>query len=336
MRCPECRNNQKKSQGTTCGGCGYVFKLVPTENAGIGDHRMISLLETASANGTWAVTPNQLYAVYARKPGKSALVPLVLFVVTAAAAIAIAALARGDGKIMALFFGLAAFVALVVAVLRTKQGPPAREPFLAVVQRWIQRGGKHAELVLREDERLLAEPPPEWREPDVYDYGVTRLVIVERDALADLLVRNGLHTTEQALVLSASGYPDYLLRAAEKALREGPTLPVFVLHDALPAGTALEQPWWWRISRKLSFEGHPVIDLGLSEADIPRMPFLSRLAGAGSGRLPLDSIPWPILGPLLAAAIAAQDTFAEVLAAHGPGSGNGDDGGTWGGDGDFG
>lgn len=336
MKCPECGTNTKKSVGTRCGKCGYGFKLVPPEqNAGIGDARMASLLEMATGNGTYHVTPNQVYGLYARKMGARPAGPLLIFLGAALGAVLVGIVGGPDLALPVVVLGFIAFVALWTALSRIFAKAPPRAGFVAVVDRWRRLDGKYADRILLEDEKLLADPPPEWREPDIYDYGVSRIVIVERDALVDLLVRNELHAQEKALVLSSTGYPGYLLPVAERLLRENPTLPVFVLHDTLPPGEALNSEWWRRITRQIPIEGHPVTDLGLTTEDVPRIPFLQRVHEVEGGRPPVDLMPWAILAPMLGAAFLAGEDFAHVLAAQGPGSG-GSDSTLWGDAGDFG
>ncbi|MEM0969259.1 MAG: hypothetical protein AAGJ31_07925, partial [Verrucomicrobiota bacterium] len=112
-------------------------------------------------------------------------------------------------------------------------------------------------------------PPPEWQEPDIYDYGFERLVICEDPLTVDWLVKNGLHTSENALVICEDGYPEYLLPRAQQALNEASTLPVFLFHGSDTSGTEMET----RLRQGGSFPlaRHPVTDLGIDRATVHQL-----------------------------------------------------------------
>ncbi|MEU6341659.1 hypothetical protein ABZ883_12025 [Streptomyces sp. NPDC046977] len=143
------------------------------------------------------------------------------------------------------------------------------------------------------------------REPDLYAYGLPRLLVCQDRSIAAMLLANHVHLEAGCPVLTAEDDlpPDSLLvEALERA--EGAT--VHVLHDASPAGIALPA----RVREGLGAVPVRVASLGL----VPRHAQALHLV---SGRRPG---PVPPLGPLppgLRPAEAdwlAAGRFAEVAA----------------------
>ena len=99
--------------------------------------------------------------------------------------------------------------------------------------------------------------------------GLSELLLLNAPFWSDLLVRNGFHAEQNALVLSRDGYPAYIVQRARKMLKESPSLPVYLLHDASEAGMAM--------SRKNKLSGRTVIDLGIRPEHLEKMYFLDAL-----------------------------------------------------------
>ena len=197
-------------------------------------------------------------------------------------------------------------------VYNAVRDPPDRTKFRQLLSKWQQKHGRLERLVT---EPQMHEPPPEWTEPDIYDYGVERLLIVQHDLLVDLLVKNGVHAEQRALILAESGYPYYLFPLAVKALRENPELPIYLLHDATTAGGDLAS----RLQdiEYLECEGHPQIDLGLFPENVKRINKLKVLRPQKSDyQIPVDALPFATLSLGLAEGLAAQMTLGELLAAR--------------------
>ncbi|GAB7102462.1 hypothetical protein JCM4814A_07760 [Streptomyces phaeofaciens JCM 4814] len=143
------------------------------------------------------------------------------------------------------------------------------------------------------------------REPDLYAYGLPRLLICQDRAIAGMLLANHAHLEAACPVLSAEDdlpLDPRLVAALERA--EGAT--VHVLHDASPTGIALPA----RVRDALGPASARVASLGL----VPRHAEALRLV---SGRRPA---PVPPLAPLprglrpAEAAWLAGGRFAEVAA----------------------
>ncbi|MFD3532660.1 hypothetical protein [Streptomyces sp. NPDC058664] len=162
---------------------------------------------------------------------------------------------------------------------------------------------------------LLQDPPPAPRlpgagepsEPDLYDYGLPRLLICQDRPIAGMLLANHVHLEAACPVLTADDalpLGPRLLAALERA--GGAT--VHVLHDASPSGVALPA----RVRAGLGpVPGVRVVSLGL----VPRHAAALRLP---SGRGPA---PGPAALAALPAALRPRETewlasgrFAQVAA----------------------
>lgn len=312
MKCPNCHQQHRRKYGMIC-SCGYRFCLDPKTD-GVTDGRLIAMARKASGNGTYHFTENQLFTVFRRNTSRS---PVAWFALSVGLAVVAAALAVMQSP-PAVFFALAAVVTFIVALARNLSRPPTRDKVRQWVGKWDGCGYKVDKLITRP---RLHEPPPEWSEPDIYDYGVEGIVIVQRDLLVDLLVLNGFHATHRVLVVAETGYPEYLLPVARKCLEESPGLPVYLLHDADSAGLAMQERL--RESDLLPLDGHAVLDLGITPDDVRNM---KRLQVTRPERqdyaIPLDMIPYAILLAGLALALMEQRTLGELIAQHHAGTGD--------------
>ncbi|MAE65235.1 MAG: hypothetical protein CMJ18_13270 [Phycisphaeraceae bacterium] len=286
MKCPECSADHKHKDGMRC-RCGYRFLFDPKTDP-ITDGRFLAAVRGASANGTWHFTANQLYAAHLRRRR-------AYRGIAAACAIAavIASVVCGFVVPPALWALIPiALVCIGWAGNQYSREPLARDQWDRCVERW--RSERTLEKMIVQPS--LGDPPPQWQEPDIYDYGVEKIVLVDRDLTVDLLVLNNLHAEQKALILSEHGYPPYLVERATGVLRENAEIPVYLLHDAASTGPPMAERLG--ASTLLPIEGHPVIDLGLSPDDVRKLPQLRHARRREEEAVtPVDFIP---VGALLA------------------------------------
>lgn len=323
MKCPKCGNNHPKKEGQKC-SCGYRFIFNPGTDKGMADGKFEAIVKNASRDGTYYFTENQLYAAYCRKmstPGcaigcaVAITIGLVVYFVLQAMDII-----DGDNIFNLILLVMAAAFWIGAGMGWFKKKPPlGKDEFHKCISRWKLGGHPLDQLIT---EKRLTEPPPEWREPDIYDYGVENILIVDQDLLVDLLVLNGFHTQEKALIISQHGYPEYLQPRLDQILTENPETPVYFLH-ATPEGEG--KAYGLRRAQAL-VGGKDVIDLGLFQQDVKRIKSLRRLpASEFKGRIPADTMIYVGLSGILAASFAEQAAFAQVMAAADTtGAGNGD------------
>jgi hypothetical protein len=275
-------------------------------SAGITDRRFTHLLDRASAAGTQYFTRNQLATqwamVGARTGGMARIVTgsifglgggAVAFVTPAGAAIALA--------------GLALLISGVVA--RRNPAPPDLSQVQGWIAQWTAAGHEIPLLIAAPG---LDRSPPQFREPDVFDYGVERILIVQHDILVDLFVRNNVHATQRALVISERGYPSYLLPVAQRLLATSSELPIFLLHDADTEGLMMRA----RLERSgmLALAGRRIIDAGLTPRDVGRIGKLRALAPRARGNaLPADALPFALLAGGFALAFADNVPLTDLI-----------------------
>lgn len=169
---------------------------------------------------------------------------------------------------------------------------------------------KHEPTLIRK--LTLATPPPEWQEPDLYDYGVERLLIVDQRLLVDLLVKNGVHAQERALIIALeeghNPYPDYLVKYAQQHLDQQPNAKAYLLHGSAPDGLDLAR----RTSEQFVIESDRILDLGLTPSDVDQMKGLRQLADQNS-ELPADYLTSERLSQFLTACFAASIPLSMLL-----------------------
>jgi len=295
--------------------CGYRFCFDPKADA-LADGKFVAAIHLASANGKHHYTVKQLHAALCRLMSGDA--PLAAALTIGAAVITIALVWFGFTA-MAVFPGVAALVCgLAWLSARLGRREAMRLDIKGLVSRWQQAGKPLDNMIERPG---LHEPPPNWPEDDIYDYGVERLMIVDRDELVDLFVLNGLHTSERALILAESGYPRYLQIQAGRALRDNPNVPVFLLHGADPRGRHMKgrirDLAWLPVNR------HPVIDLGFGPDDVNELHQLRLMQQRPNDvNISADSLLYSDLARMLPYAFIHHSPLAST--PDGGSSGNGD------------
>ena len=310
MKCPECGHNQKVKDGLRCAGCKYAFTFNPKDarSFGMTDGKFAACLRAASQNGTAWFTRNQLYAVFCSRLTRSSwigwLIGTGLLVAGAGVALAINAVVGGVLAIVGTVVVWGMYGNFSQAKKLTR-----RTTFHEFMRMW-KASGKEIEWLI--EAPSLHEPPPEWSEPDIYDYGVERILVVERDLLVDLFVKNGAHAEQRMLVLAESGYPQYLVPVAQRLLEETPELPIFLLHDATSNGTSMKD----RVlaSGLLPLGGHTVTDLGMFPTDFQRLARTKRFDPENSDRtLPVDAMMLPFLVGGMSEAMTEEVTLGSIL-----------------------
>lgn len=237
MKCPNCSHNQQYRSGMCCNKCRYQFVFNPKDSNTfkVTDGKVISAIRKASAVDTQYFTANQLYSVMLSRLSHSSVPGLIVGFLFCGLAI------------IAHQFGAPLFVALVATIVyagifyaAAKNGfrfnRIPRHIFDTILSKW-QRSELASQHLL--ENLSLSEPPPQYTEPDIYDYGVERILIVDNPLLVDLLVANDWHAENAALVVSIQQYPAYIWERADRLLRENPALPVFALHASDSTGCGL-------------------------------------------------------------------------------------------------
>ena len=266
MKCPQCGHMQQRKQGFVCSKCGYNYHFDPkgADNPlKLSDGQFKALIRHATANGTRFVTEDELYAVACRR--------------LLAPSGSLSGLLYGLGWVAVLcWMVLSSYGALLIGFALLALGFSvswlprhlSRGDWDQAVYQWRMSGREIDNLIT---EPSLDQPPPEWTEPDIYDYGFERLLICDDRLTVDWLVKNGMHTQERALILSERGYPSYLVPLAQRALEAQPNLPVFLLHayeseETSPMEVRVKHQRWWPKGC-----AHSMIDMGLNDEDVKKL-----------------------------------------------------------------
>ncbi len=314
MICPKCNNNHKKNDGTYC-RCGYRFVFRPDVDNGMTDNKFMLILRKASADGRYYFTFSQLYSAWCIVKGKISFFDFCgimgKYIVFGFFAFSFLSASMKNGHLF--FWVLLSGIVLIHVIVLLNRTPPDREKFRKLVTKWSRSRCFYVEGTL--DKMLvkpsLHEPPSAFPERDVYNYnyGVEGILIVQKQIIVDLLVRNGFHTDQRVLIFSVDGYPSYIEEQAKKLLQASPELPIYLLHDATEEGMAMRK----KIKIPTS---HKVVDLGMSPDQLQNLPALKPLRlQKQEYNAPLDILPYAALSAMGAAAIAAGIPFDEVLAS---------------------
>jgi hypothetical protein len=308
MRCPKCSNDHKRKLGGRCSKCGYNFALDKDRDEGLTDGRFLLAVKRASQAGTKFFTENQLHTALCRtlypwKAGRDA-------VLSGLVALAIAGvLLWSDRAAEALFV---AFVGPVFCLAqwfkKSAYRPLTRRSVPALIKKMNDAGHSLRRLL---QEPTLHQPPPKWSEPDIYKYGVERLLIVQRPLLVDLMVKNGLHAELRALVVSEDGYPSYIHQHAVELAHRREDLPVFLLHDATPYGIRMRIRL--QDSADWSFAANRLIDVGAFPADFSALGLPAVRGGPDGYKLPIDTLSNHRLASLVSAALLGGSTLAQAI-----------------------
>lgn len=303
MQCPECGTRQKNDITPQC-RCGYRFIFQKKTARGMTDAKFRDLLRRAGDDGIFQFTFPQLYTAWCQQDAEEKY--LLLQKKLAAAGGALLLLFTGCFFFLGRLGGFLSLIFLVIPwlILRQyrQQSPPDLGGLKKLLKQWQTGDGGGDEMLLVPPS--LHTPPADFPEQDVFDYGVEKIIIVERPLLVDLLVKNGFHADQNALIFSRDGYPDYIVQQARNLLKQNSSLPIYFLHDAGETGMA----------RKKNLAGRKVIDLGINPEHLERMSFLNALQLHRKGyKAPLDILPYPVLAALFGEALREKRTVGEVL-----------------------
>jgi hypothetical protein len=289
MICPEC-GETNEANGRSCRACNYELVFQPEADA-MTDAEWLELLGRASSDGSHYFSENQLYCQYAR--GRVQTTRYIsrrggfgLFMVALGLSIWIYGLKVDWG--LSLVLGIAITLTGVAQVgtgVVTRRDPAAREAFTRLLEKWL--ASRKLTQLVRGGE--LASAGLEFSPPRV-DY----LLIVERNALVDLFLKNDAHRQLSALILSESGYPSRLAPEARRLLDERSDLKVVALHDATQAGVGMLARL--EASSVLPLRQRALLDAGLFAADIGQIEQLnSAFPASHATRVPVDALSYSAL-----------------------------------------
>jgi hypothetical protein len=141
----------------------------------------------------------------------------------------------------------------------------SKNQFEEYLSRWIAINGEPVKILSQKPMALL--PPSPNSETTTYrlkakTYQFDRVVVCNRTAVAQILIRNNFQLENSCAVLTIDGYPADTFAATLAQLYRNPKLQVFALHDASPHGVQmvyrLRQEKMWFPNTTI-----PIIDVGM-------------------------------------------------------------------------
>lgn len=285
MKCIVCGTNNTLRDRTQnrglCKQCQHPFAFEPANMSGvkITDRFFADAIADISANGTLFFTFRQLLYILDRRVKKVKIsdleddnffFPLITSLIAFAICFGWGFLKDIDYPFfLAAIFGMVAYgISGAVAQLVNFGAGGTVTP--EQLQEWIDAWQKVNQPI----EKLLPKPQVENNtstvDREISSYSFDRVVICEKDAIAQLLIANNFHFENNCAVLSANGYPQGIFSTVLAMLRRNSELKVYLLHDASPQGINLVRT----IRTSSDWFGNqtvPIVDVGL----LPRQ-FLSR------------------------------------------------------------
>lgn len=298
MKCPACKSDHKRKYGFIC-TCGYMFVFDPKTDF-FTDGKFHLMLLDASSGDTVYFTKNQLYTKFCK---------YCKYNPTGFIFLAVASLVIGLVLSIKMILWPLSILFAGLSIYNYSRYVPDKKKFESLLSKWLGASRKIEKLITKPS---LHNPPPDWNEKDIYDYGVDKILIVEQDIYVDLFVVNNFHANEKTLVIAESGYPEYLLPVANQALKESSELKVFFLHDSTRYGEGMLV----RLinSDKFHFKGHKLIDIGLFADDVSKLKRLSAIKPKSTNyEVSLDCLPYSALEIMAARAIFEEAPLRELF-----------------------
>jgi hypothetical protein len=283
----------------SCRHCSYRFVLNPKQSPFISDGFLLKQIKTLSGQGHYYITVDQIVTGLMRAiQGKKNLYFAAKVIALLAALLIIVILYKsgdwGQSKLLNFLF-----IAVAVAgyfhfqSIRTRAGKARTDLSFAhlivdTVRSYLEVH-PHPKVV---DGKRLEYNGSLPLQKELADYAPDRILIVQHNDLADMLVLNRFHFENKTLVLSASKYPGFIFKYYGECIRKFPDIPVHLIHDASPHGikmkeTLLKDPEW-------HLAGKNVWDLGLFQEDVAKMKrpiwLPAKAAGIKDMRIPVASL----------------------------------------------
>jgi hypothetical protein len=124
-----------------------------------------------------------------------------------------------------------------------------------------ERDHHRVEGLIRAGEARAAMPSAHM--PDLFDYSVRRVLILDRIETFLLFAMNGFHRRMEIALLAHPDFPAHVARRLERQLSGGLRTAFYTLHDATQLGSKLRR----RMRKQLVLHGKPrMADVGLTFA----------------------------------------------------------------------
>lgn len=284
MKCPNCQLDSKKPDRPdgACPQCKRPFRLDPPVE-GMSDYAVDALVKKITDNLAHKYVKRQLVAALERRfvaKNRAAKRAYIAFWVVGSFVLLV-------GLVLQFYPILIPFCVLLgifsIIYFATKVDPAA------VAQQVATGFGTTANEVAPRE--LQPARRGSAREFDLESYGFDRVIVVQGDDIAEMLVANQFHFQHNAAIISIDGYPQHVAAIVDQQLASNQATTVVLLHDASALGYAMAGDWLGR--RRLA--PNRVIRAGLSPRQAeklgPKHPPMGEL-GAHARYLPKEDTLW--------------------------------------------
>lgn len=272
MKCIRCNtdNNlrdRRANQGR-CKSCQHPFAFDPQTMGAIRftDGLFAKTLTQLSANNTLFFTQQQLLYALERKLNRT--VPMSPLGRVGCLGLGIGFLLCFVVPPIGVPLLLSAIGLSIIEGILAKRRKPKPVPVLLLsnqvrdwLDRWQSVNGR-LDYLLPNPQQSLQAASAAAVSPEVTQYSFDRVVVCERDTLAQVLIANQFHFENNCAVLSLDGYPQPIFQTTLDMLRRNPDLQIYALHDCTPDGMSMiprlrTDPAWFA-----DFAG-PIIEVGI-------------------------------------------------------------------------
>ena len=305
----------------TCTKCNYHFIFDPQKHyfGSLGAKKMtdgyfIKCLDQLSRNNTYYYTEDELYCFIAQK-SKFTVVGCLLISLIFTGVISGAFHAVLDTSFWPALFILPLFIFLS---FRSNKKTISRKRWNKFLAHWKKRTAlsqsrDHYLAGLLNTPQLIDKPESQ-KEPDIYDYGASKLLICEHDIQVDWLIMNNFHTQNGIVIISEKGYPNYLTDQVQQLISNNPELEVYLLHNAGNSGEKMPQ----RINQPNSLfdlSQHQCLDLGIDHDQLMRSGLKKYIINQYKGNFPAHALNYHNFNRLLVHSITEGTTLGLALTA---------------------
>lgn len=314
MKCPECGYNQLRGKnGMECYSCEYKFIFDPKkhlcDSKPLTDGFFIKSIDLLSRNNTYYFSEDELYCFMAHRTKRSFILRLItsLFI--------IAFVFEFTHEISPWFPFVLAPLFIYLSIKYSRK-VIKRKQWNKLLKHWNkqapQRVNQQHTLSGLLSTPQLTEAPTAQSEPDIYDYGASKLLICQHDIQVDWLVMNKFHSQNGIVVIAESGYPHYLTERVTHLIENNPDLEIYLLHNTGQQGenmiNRLQSPQSiWNLSQ------HRCVDLGMTEEQLLKTGLKRHLIQQFKGDFPAHGLHYHGFSQLLTHSITTGVTIAAAI-----------------------
>lgn len=296
-----------------CNSCEYQFIFDPKKHF-LTDNYFIKCIDKLSQKDTYYYTEDELFYHMAMKHTTSWVHNIIISVVLTLISSIVTSFILGNFYIIT---PILLFLIFLFLFRKFDNKGLKRKHWNKLMQYWMKQSKNrtvpNSALTNLITSPSLTQEPKEQQEPDLYDYGASKLLICEEDIQVDWLVMNQFHSQHGVVIIAESGYPHYLTEQVNKIIESNSQLQVYLLHNASAKQTSMTARLTTPQS-KFNISHHQIIDLGLNESQLQRLNIRPSILKQYKGSFPVHALPYPKLSQILAHALISGTSLEVAMA----------------------